>query len=343
MGLSRYAPASSSDGQIIIYGKNLTFAEGEFFVLQTATALPRTVPWATVVGNAYWLSQSGGAANLGKASISFNYLSNEVPPGEEDFLRIYFLADGSTEWRTLKTNLNADHNLASAPVQPGDGLYALMSSIDVALTPFPGSHWAAFGFPVNVTRAVTTALLSISGHYTSVYGYDPTDAEDPWKMYDVNIPAHLQEQVNDLKNFVFGRSYWISLDRDVILQLKGKQAQERSTDNGSPFAPPATYYGQVMPASGFVPQAGMIVTASINGRVCGRGRTFAVDDQTYYSINVSADGLSSPGCGVADRAVALQVENTRFSAVTGWNNDRPWEVVLRVEADHALYLPLLQR
>ena len=39
---SRRAPVISADGQVILYGPDLEFEEGEFLALQSATVLPST-------------------------------------------------------------------------------------------------------------------------------------------------------------------------------------------------------------------------------------------------------------------------------------------------------------
>ena len=100
---SRFAPVVSADGQVILYGEELTFEEGEFLTLQTATAIPSPPAWATVVGEGYRLSATGGAPELRGTSISFGYLGSEVPPGEEGWLKVYYW-DGA-EWEQLETNL----------------------------------------------------------------------------------------------------------------------------------------------------------------------------------------------------------------------------------------------
>jgi hypothetical protein len=86
----RGAPAVSADGQVILFGEELDFEEGEFFALQAATTIPSPPPWTTVVGQGYRLSASANAPDLGGTSISFSYLGSEVPSGEEDWLRLHF-------------------------------------------------------------------------------------------------------------------------------------------------------------------------------------------------------------------------------------------------------------
>ena len=53
-------------------------------------------PWATLVGQAYRLSATADAPTLAGTSLSFNYLGSEVPPGEENWLKLYFW--NNPEW-----------------------------------------------------------------------------------------------------------------------------------------------------------------------------------------------------------------------------------------------------
>ncbi len=61
--------------------------------------------------------------------------------------------------------------MASTPTQ-GPGVYALMSSIEITID---GPGWNLFAYPVAANRPVTDALISITGYYTTVYGYKPAD------------------------------------------------------------------------------------------------------------------------------------------------------------------------
>jgi hypothetical protein len=324
--LSHFAPVLSANGQVMLFGEDLTFEEGEFFTLQAATTLPSPPPWTTVVGQAYRLSASPNAPDLSGTSISFGYLGGEVPPGEEEWLKVYFW-DGDV-WRPLSTWLDTYHNVASAPTQ-GAGLYALMSSIEI---PLHGPGWNNFAYPVQRTRPVTDALLSISGYYTTVYGYDVTDETDPWKVYDVTVP----EWVNDLHELEFGQGYWINVSEAVTLFLKGSAASifqriqwvvQAAVNHLQ--SPPATYYGWVLPSPDFTPLPGMTVTAWIDGNLCGQSQTLEVDGRVAYSVNVFADGPGgAAGCGVLGLAVMFQIGSRTMTPSAVWDDSRVWKLSL---------------
>jgi hypothetical protein len=326
--LGGYAPAISTDGQVILFG-NMDFDPGEFVALQAATVIPSPLPWATVVGQAYRLSTSAGAPDLSGASISFGYIGSEVPPGEETWLRVYFW-DGLS-WEQLPTHLDTYRNITSAVVQ-GEGVYALMSSVEI---PLYGPGWNMFAYPVQATRPVTEALVSLSGVYTTVYGYEATDIADPWKIYDVTVP----DWVNDLEALEFGRGYWIQVSETITLMLKGDSTSAAAVLS-SLQAPPATYYGHVAAGSGFAPAAGMEVTAWVDGHLCGQGETLEEDGQVVYSVNVLADGPGgSAGCGVLGREVAFRVGSQDMIPTAVWDNNRVWELELRPIG--RIYLPLV--
>ena len=49
------------------------------------------------------------------------------------------------------------------------------------------------------------ALAHISGKYTRLFAYDTTDVDDPWEVYDIDVPAY----VNDLQELTAGRGLWL--------------------------------------------------------------------------------------------------------------------------------------
>lgn len=310
------APATSADGQVVLYGDNLVFAENGFVVLQAATQLVSPPSWATLVGQAYWLSKSAAAPSLAGTSISFRYAGSEVPPGEENLLRVY-VWNGVT-WQKLSTNLDTYQNTATAPTQ-GEGLYALLSTIEI---PLGVAGWNLLAYPVQGTRPVTLALASINGSYGLIYGYNFSDATDPWKLYAPTVPTY----VNDLHVLEFGHAYWISVTQPITLLLKGGSTTPRVQSNQSP---PATYYGVVQAGSGFTPTAGMSVMAYVNSTICGQGQTQNVGGQIVYHVNVFAAGNENGGnCGVLGRTVTFQVGARVMTTTAAWDDRRVWNVIL---------------
>ncbi|MCP4659125.1 MAG: hypothetical protein GY856_27260, partial [bacterium] len=59
------------------------------------------------------------------------------------------------------------------------------------------------------------ALASIEGKYVRILAYDAWDAEDPWKIFDVNVP----DWANDLAMMEPGRGYWVLLTEATTLEI----------------------------------------------------------------------------------------------------------------------------
>jgi len=329
---SGYAPATSSDGHVILYSGQLEFPEGEFYTFQAATLLPNPPPWATVIGQAYWLTQSDGAPSLSGTSLDMGYMERDVPAGEESWIKIYRWDKEAGEWIPLATTIDTTENTAFAVI-PGSGLYALMSTFEI---PLYGPGWDQFAYPVNVVRPITDALASIEGVYNTVYWFDGADPKDNWKVYSPDIPSW----VNDLTDLRFGEGYWIHLTESITLRLQGAGFIDQ-TQNPAQQLPPATYYGPVLPAENFKPRPGMNVFAWTGGVTCGQGITRLVNGQVVYSINVSADGSVTPGCGREGGVVHFQIEDYKMVAAVPWNTEQVWYVPLSTRA--WVYLPLMYR
>jgi len=332
---SNGAPIISSDGQVILFGEEITLPDDAFLLLQGVTTPPDVPPWLTLVGQAYQLTLPPGLGPLQRSSLSFSYLGRDVPGGDEDGLSVYEYRGG--QWHELPTKGNTSFNIASTQVR-GAGLYALMRSARVALER-PG--WNMVPYLGRSAQPLPIALGSIDGVYTTVYGYDSADSADPWAVYDRDVPAW----VNDLQGLEPERSYWINATRAVTISfpaaLNTLPEQEASATAGVPI-PPTTFYGAVTMDSGVVPPAGTLVLALIGGRVCGEGRTLLQEGRAVYVVDVLADdGGAATGCGVPGRSVDFRVGAQTFAVGVPWNNNRPRLVTLGARA--SVFLPLLRR
>jgi len=139
----------------------------------------------------------------------------------------------------------------------------------------------------------------------------------------------------------YGEAYWIYLTEAVTLRLKtGVSAPQ--VQGMDALAPPATYYGSVQAGVDFTPQAGMTVTAWVNGVECGQGVTQSQGGEVVYTLNVETDGLNTPSCGVPGRTVSFEVEGVSMLTTTPWNNDQVWELDLSAPSAR-LFLPVVVR
>jgi hypothetical protein len=257
------------------------------------------------------------------------YAGSEVSSEMEPWLRLYFW-DGST-WQILPTELDPDHNTASCPVQ-GPGLYALMASVEV---PLYGPGWNLVSYPIQETRPVTQALLSISGYYTTVYGFDA--ASETWHMYDVTAdPAG--PYANDLDVLEYAHGYWINASDTITLYLQGDSTigpLERATLQ----SPPSSFYGPVLGGVDFTPAAGMPVTATVDGAVCAQGETILYEGDAVYVLHV----LGGAGCGTFGDEIVFEVDGQTMAPRPTWDNSRVRRLPLEPDDGYEIYLPLVIR
>jgi len=301
---------------MIFFTENpIVFEEGQFYTIQGMAGLPPLPPGRTVIGQGYSLVATPGTPVV-TGSVSIQYLSNDVlnAGASEEQLTLYYYT--GTTWSALPTIRDTYFNLATAPSQ-GAGLYALMSSIQI---PLASAGWNLFAYPSQLTQPVPQALLSISGSYTTVYGYVVTDTLDPWKLYDVTIPPPFDQAVNDLKVLEYGHGYWINVSQAITIHLSSAQAIE---DLGVPASPPDTYYGQAASSMNFTPTAGMTVVARINGINCGQGTTASYQNQIVYVVDVLADdGVANAGCGQSGRVITFTVGGRAMTPTAAWDNSQ---------------------
>jgi len=313
------APTLSADGQVILYAENIAINQGDFFAFQTATVLPGAPPWAIPVGRGYHLLASANLkARVANQPIAISYFSNDVVSGTESGLQMFFQPAGGGAWQPLESTHTPDEWMVTARTR-GEGLYVLMSTLPVV------RGWNLIGFPwperemsvaramafVNGERGVGTNL---SRSYTTIYGFDPNDPNDPWKVYD----SAMDPGLSDLTTVRYGYGYW-------LLATEGSTADAitASPIATRPMPPvrPASYYATLAARPGYTPAAGQEVRALIDGVVCETTTTRAVDGQIVFLIDVPTDAEVA-GCGVTGRTVTFEVAGQPF-AEAAWKNHRP--------------------
>ncbi len=336
---SRRVSAISGDGQVLLYGDTLDTEDDSiwFFTIQATSTIPDTPPGRTRIGQAYRLSASD-TSKLADTSISFGYLGDQVPPGEETFLRLYFWdtspdgcgADAAPCWRPLQTFRDTQYNVVSAKTQ-GPGLYALMSSMEI---PLSGPGWNNFAYTLQEPQPVGQALASIDGAYTVVYGHQSGDSETAWRVYGPSAPAW----VNDLDELKFGQGYWIHTTEAIILYLSGQETARAASVGG--LTPPATYYGTLIATDDFTPQIGTQVTAWIDNKQCGQTETKEMNGQVVFAVKVAADdGGLYDGCGVLDRTVTFEIDGMPKTLEATWDNRHVRSLTSQMD----IYLPIIVR
>ncbi|HLO29547.1 MAG TPA: RHS repeat-associated core domain-containing protein [Anaerolineales bacterium] len=147
-----------------------------------------------------------------------------------DITKVYAYdgCDSSDPWKVYDPAADPASNDLSA-IDPTIGMW--IQTNQAATLPVAGSlpstttiqlckGWNLIGIPLGQARDVRSVLSSIEGKYTRVFGYDPTDQDDPWEVYDVAAP----EWANDLNMMLPGRGYWILATEDTTLTLANQGA-----------------------------------------------------------------------------------------------------------------------
>jgi len=329
------APVSSPDGQVTVYNLDNILGRDVAFALQALSDPPNLPGYLTLIGQAYRYKSSG--PTTAQLAIEFQYLQRQLPFVKESDLSIYFLPDNGLGWQRLETNTDDLHNHSSTRMR-GEGIYALTASY---ILPPLKQGWNLLPYPDTDTYPVMAALESINDDYTSIYHYD-ADRVPKWLLHDQTVLPEFRWLVNDLKTLEAENVYWIYAIRRTTPYIRVPSEEDTIASGNNLELPPATFYGWITPTTTFLPQEGDIVTALIDGRVCGTGTVskFAPPPGTgphhvylplvtngagsssqfrerlIYKIQVSAD--IGNGCGVRGRTITFKVGNQIMP------NDHPW-------------------
>ncbi len=107
-------------------------------------------------------------------------------------------------------------------IQPGKGYWIKMfnqANIDISGQEINNKSiqlykgWNLIGFNSLTQMTVNNALLSITGYYNSIWGYDPQISD--WKKLIVGAP----NQVNNLSILKPGEGYWIDAKNNIVWDL----------------------------------------------------------------------------------------------------------------------------
>lgn len=323
---SMEAPVASGDGKVTVFNVADLLGGIDALAIQALPVLPELPLWVTSIGKGYRVI--GTTAFTG--TIAFHYLEREVPKGYEHTLTIYYrvndsLPSGDPGWQRLPTFLDTKENLATARMpqhgHDNQGIYALMATVEMpALRP----NWNTLAYPIPGERAVSTALASVAGAYTSVYHYNAT-ASSPWTLYDATVVAQhpaFAPIVNDLTTLQFGHVYWLYATQTITPYLA-----VGATDNiNDPITaattdsqlPPATFYGPIITDDPSILTVGTSMTASVRDTPCGEGQIAQLGDRWVYKIQVAA--AQGNGCGSMGEPVKLSVSGNTTVEQPSWDN-----------------------
>jgi hypothetical protein len=333
----RRAPLISPDGQVVLYTEGVTFQQGQFFALQTATRLPPDPPVAQPVAQGYRLIGDDAAIQLlrdSRASINLSYSSADLGGLSSATTFVYFFPDGGTAWQRLETSRDPASNEVSATVA-GRGLYVVMAS-ELWNLSRPGLRRNQ-QYP-GATAPLPDAMTPLTGGYIYVYGYDPADEGDPWKVYSPVVPPW----VNELPQLETNELYHIMVVGPLTVPIKPPDATSAEAVVSAGLAqalpePPALIYGTLAARDGFTPRPGLAVTARVGEAECGATTTRLVEGKVVFALDVrSADEVA--GCGGPGRSFTLAIGDYTWPRPIGWNNETVFELVER-----RVFLPQIRR
>ncbi|HSH05701.1 MAG TPA: FG-GAP-like repeat-containing protein [Anaerolineae bacterium] len=316
------APSVSTDGQFTVLNFDDPYGPTGIGAMQSIASVTSLPPWFSLVGQAYNAQLRPGFERVVTRTVAIDYLQRQVPDGYEYTLTMYHSPDYGKTWLRLPTDLDMEENRAVAFMdgeQP-EGIYALIATIE--MNPF-AAGWNVFGYPINGTRPVTTALASIDGSYTSVYHFNNFGGE--WLLYDSLVSKNYSQYaglVNDLHYLSFGQGYWLYATEPVTLYLgvpsAGAGLVGPSAEGLFTYLP-TTYFGPIVPTASFTPTAGMPITAYVDGVVCGNGSVVNWNGGLAYSMQVKGD--SGDGCGTYGATVSFALDGQILAgAEHGWDN-----------------------
>lgn len=204
---------------------------------------PPGMAGATVAPSAGTAAIASAALTAGSLLAGWNLASVQNEPVDKSpaavfssiagkFARVYAwdACAAGGQWKVYDPADTAGSNLTA--VDQKIGFWAEMTA--PAPVPNPGTladqttihlcaGWNLIGFPAGQARAVRTALASIEGRYSRVFGFDPADTADPWELYDVALPAW----ANDLDVMQPGRGYWVlaTAASDLVISNAGAEPE----------------------------------------------------------------------------------------------------------------------
>ncbi len=188
------------------------------------------------------------------------------------------------------------------------------------------------GYPSTGTRALPAALAGIAGKYNNIHAFDSADTSDPWKLFDPQAPAF----VNDLAALVPAKGYWIEMKESATLTvIAAASAAQRvnapyfdSAMNYSEMA--VCWFGRVAPTEnyadvrvGYNRDKLVMNIAAFDRRLWYDTSPSAVDLTAWDAVTLYLSLDSGPGN-------ALNANAYRFVGQLNWWEDRTlWQAAYR--------------
>ncbi len=207
--------ATASPGEILQY---------TIYFNNTSLVAAETV-WIndTLPAEVTYLNDSS-ATELGVKTADYNWTFTNVAPGNHSFV-INVSLGNATVGTSIDNIVFLSYTTAGGIEMPSSQAWANMTVVNHIILK---QGWNLISIPlIQEGQNLTRSLGSIDGWYDSVWLYNVTDANDPWKHYHVSKPSYM----NDLDEINHKIGFWIHITNPggTILRVNGTQPIENQS------------------------------------------------------------------------------------------------------------------
>lgn len=167
--------------------------------------------------------------------------------GQYDLVYAYDACDSADPWKKFDPQAPPMANdLPAVTVERGLWIRATAATTWVVTGTQPAQFTVPLcagqnliAYPSPAAAALPAALASISGSYTQIYAYDAADTANPWRSFDPEAPAF----VNDLTALGPTQGYWINMTAAAILTVGTQPGATRQVN--APYFDGALNYAEL--------------------------------------------------------------------------------------------------
>ncbi len=139
-------------------------------------------------------------------------------------IHTYAQLDTTDEWKAYNPNISASavQDLNNISEKKGYWInmknksqFTLSGTMEAVTQIQVYQGWNLVGYPINVTKTITSAFTSINGSYAAIYAYYANDTTDPWKVYNPSIAP----QFSDLTAAYPFYGYWVNATSNATITI----------------------------------------------------------------------------------------------------------------------------
>lgn len=296
-------------------------------------------------------------------SLSIYYNRESIRSIDDSQLRIYWWNEQNAKWQMM-SNYRIDtsaHSISANIDHPG--LYAAMT-VPSSQTTLLGRIQS--GGPVanviTATQNLSTTTVLAECKNPIVIGFA---AEEIERYY-----TDVQSYVSNLHEFQTNQHYFIAVDEECIIDLKGRESSNSAISDVAVSALqmqssqtitvpleslPATYYGRITFEAQSI-ATGITVTAFISDTPIASAQVVSYEGQSVFVMDILADNQNTQQLegGHKDQIVTFQVGCTKEEFMASWRPAQAQEINVALTASpkctqpldpnsNHVYLPLVNR